>query len=745
MLCVVSNAAFPLRLRQMGARLLTTTQVSACSKGAESASSKNEQKSDVKAPSEKKPKAEAPNLMKEIPIPGVREIPSTPVGPGASKTGEYKCPEYYCYNSMSYIDIDVAMSTKRLPQPSSVQDRTLYSQHRLSYRWEVATSMPLQSKKPQSKRVPLVVLFHCGADGISFVMRNRREELRWEEQGFVYISFVAHPRELLLEQTLNYITPCSPLVSSVACGSLQASMSHIVCRKHSVVTPPHNSPSCPPMLRRQTDYVTTKTSAPSRSGASISLCYPQLLCRRTLHSDTRENGVASDTKHPRCLHHDAPVIEDLMALDVQSDSSSSKSRTRRDPPERYSSSTSFFPRFLAQQEDDRGSRSFQNQYSSSRSSYSSSRQEIGGGDRGSSRVSSQFFGRSQFDPIQEGNLLDHTEETRDLGDGSVYRSSKTYAGPGFRATYNQTVTNRTSTGGFFDPIRGGGSGSLAAKFGLNRGNFGSWGGSVGGLTETRKTTWTERREETSASKTSSKDDHHDDLPEFRNVHPFVLLGGLDPATYANEGSNCEQASCYPETGNLLIGREKNLTASSTCGLQRKERYCVVGLLEAQGKRCFDCYSGPGARPDESHGVEQMISRRSGTNRETWWQSENGVEKVQIQLDLESRFHFHWLLITFRTFVPAGMILEKSADFGRTWQRLPPLLDRLLPLLYRPPPLLDRPPPLLYRPPPLLYRSPPLLDRPPPLLYRSPPLLDQPLPLLDRLPPLLYQPPSSCGC
>ncbi|XP_017305917.1 netrin-4 isoform X1 [Ictalurus punctatus] len=109
----------------------------------------------------------------------------------------------------------------------------------------------------------------------------------------------------------------------------------------------------------------------------------------------------------------------------------------------------------------------------------------------------------------------------------------------------------------------------------------------------------------------------------------LLLGFLHGVT----ASRCAGNACSPPVGNLASGR--TLHTQSLC--------CSNSSLMADD---------PFLHPD------------------TWWES--GVTAAgedEIHLDLEDRFCLTHVVMVFRSPRPAAMTLERSQDFGRTWETL----------------------------------------------------------------------------
>lgn len=110
-------------------------------------------------------------------------------------------------------------------------------------------------------------------------------------------------------------------------------------------------------------------------------------------------------------------------------------------------------------------------------------------------------------------------------------------------------------------------------------------------------------------------------------------------------SRCVEYACSPPMGNLASGRTLFTLFNSSC-LPTHPR-CVTDLHPPS-----------------------MMSDDPFLHPDTWWASAVGDgEKDEIRLDLEKRFCLTHVVLSFRSPRPAAMMLERSQDFGQSWETL----------------------------------------------------------------------------
>lgn len=115
-------------------------------------------------------------------------------------------------------------------------------------------------------------------------------------------------------------------------------------------------------------------------------------------------------------------------------------------------------------------------------------------------------------------------------------------------------------------------------------------------------------------------------------------------------SRCVDRACSPQVGNLASSR----------------------TLLTLPSRCHHTPAASHLCPEDPHPPAHMADD-AFLNPDTWWESGGGhgssEQQDEIRLDLDTRFCLSHVIMVFRSPRPAAMAVERSADFGETWEAL----------------------------------------------------------------------------
>lgn len=125
-------------------------------------------------------------------------------------------------------------------------------------------------------------------------------------------------------------------------------------------------------------------------------------------------------------------------------------------------------------------------------------------------------------------------------------------------------------------------------------------------------------------------------------------------------SSCLDRACSPPIGNLASGRTL-FTLSNCCGNST-----------SQHPLCPQPSVSPQACSQDPHPALHMTDDPF-LHPDTWWASGGRRtmrgQQDEIRLDLETKFCLTHLVLVFKSPRPAAMAIERSVDFGKTWEAL----------------------------------------------------------------------------
>ena len=111
--------------------------------------------------------------------------------------------------------------------------------------------------------------------------------------------------------------------------------------------------------------------------------------------------------------------------------------------------------------------------------------------------------------------------------------------------------------------------------------------------------------------------------------------------------------CFPPVGNIAFGRTAG--ANSTCGDPAR----VFEIVTSTDNVIDICNASRAAKSHQASFVND-------NDTATWWQAEEYTFFVTLQFNFSFPMRLEKSTLTFRSFRPNRMILEKSSDYGLTW-------------------------------------------------------------------------------